>query len=161
MPEMIQRAKLEINLVASRFIVASTLALASVLLKDEPGFRNSLPEPIDVFDHSGNVNISLQAGVMAGLIAGNTYSRRTGRKNGEVSTGRTRKAMALAGLVTGVVINGLAETKVGMKQIDWENVADPIDAAYGITSAVAGAALGCRIHNPNTSEVTQRPLAQV
>ncbi len=126
-----------------RYVTAGIVSLAGILTKDIPGTRDRLPEPIDVMDHVGNVNISWQTGAMAGLAIGNYFANKAETENRHVDVPKTRLKMATVGLAAGLLLNSFTETRFGLSVLDiWgETTPDLVDLAYGTTAATASAAV--------------------
>ena len=98
-PKIVEKTKQKVKHNYLRYGVVAGTALTAVLVKDIEGVRDNLPEPWDVPDHLGNVNISLQAGYISGLFAGVIYSRYENEQGSTPVEARrkTRTIMALAG----------------------------------------------------------------
>ncbi len=101
-----------------------------------------MPEPFDFFDHAGVINGSAQLGYLSGLTVGKIIDGRA-NQNPEASPSvvSTRTKMALAGLSVGIVLNGLVETKLGIRLMNIETTPDPIDFVYGVSAASAASQL--------------------
>lgn len=124
-----------------KYTILSFAGLGLLLAKDIDGVRNILPEPFDIFDHIGNVNLSAQIGYLAGALTGVIYTRNKNKLHQVLSERKTRGVMAVGAAATGICINGLVETKTGQSLIHWQNTADPIDFIYGAITATAMGAL--------------------
>lgn len=98
--------------------------------------RDIAPDPVDFFNHNGNVLSS----VTAALIVSTAVHMRT---EGNKSYLKTK--ILSASLASGAIINALVETRTGlglpMVECMFDNcepTADPIDYAYGMVGAAGG-----------------------
>lgn len=131
----------KVNDVSTKFYLLLAGCTALIAAKEIPGTRDVLPEPFDVMDHAGNINGSAQFGYAAGMVAGKYYTHWTNDSEVVPSTRSVRTKMAMGGLAVGLAVNGLIESKFGMKLVHWENTSDPIDFIYGVGAATAAASL--------------------
>ena len=119
------------------------------LIKDIPGLRDKLPEPVDVVDHLSNVGYALYPGYVVGSIAAALSLFRQKRElhpRSYVDEERTKSVMLVAGLAVGALINAAVETRYGLRLFgDYpvsRSTPDVIDFAYGVaTTGVAAVAL--------------------
>lgn len=119
------------------------------LIKDIPGLRDKLPEPVDVVDHLSNVGYTLYPGYVVGSIAAALSLFRQKRELGPrsyVDEERTNSVMLVAGLAAGTLINAAVETRYGLRLLENYPVGNSkpeiIDFAYGLaTTAIAAVAL--------------------
>jgi hypothetical protein len=137
----IERLRTQVSHASIKYRVLAMSCIGLVFAKDADGMRNILPEPFDVLDHAGNINGSAQFGYAGGLLVGKLVADRANKQEDCPSKLSTRTKMALGGLSVGLLLNGLVETRFGMKLIHWENTSDPIDFAYGVGTATAVGAL--------------------
>ena len=98
-----------------KFLAAHTATFGTLIVRDLADARDKIPEPFDVFDHVGNCNLSLTAGVTASVITGLIATRGTENR---FSKSRLKKIMTVAGFATGLLLNSLSETRWGMNLID-------------------------------------------
>lgn len=122
---------------SAQALVVGTLAFT----KDIDGVRDNVPEPFDIMDHAGNIATSAHLGYASGLSLGLLAAKRMNERFENSSIKSLRAKMALGGFVTGLVINSLVETKFGISISNWQNTADPLDLAYGVTAATLSAGL--------------------
>lgn len=118
-----------------------TVAAASLIIRESEGARDIGPEPLDVFNHVGNVATSVSVGYCGAMVTGviaAEYANMRNEKGEETTTSSIRKKMVAGGLAAGIIVNGLVETKTGISLIGWENTPDPVDFAYGVSGAVIG-----------------------
>lgn len=128
-----------------------TVAAASLIIRESEGARDIGPEPLDVFNHVGNVGISVSVGYCGSMVAGAVaveHANMRSRKGEDTATSSICKKMVAGGIAAGIIVNGLVETKTGISLIGWENTPDPVDFAYG----VGGAAIGGLIPKPRVEE---------
>lgn len=125
----------------NKFYAMVGACIGLLIAKDEPGARGILPEPFDFFNHVGNIDGSAQVGYVAGILLGKLAANRANEKGEPLSKGSLRARMAAGGLVVGLVVNGLIESKWGMNLIHWQNTSDPLDFAYGVATSTAVAGL--------------------
>lgn len=86
-----------------------------------------LPNPINIFNHIGNVDSvipALVSGYLAGLIATKTL---------RLSKKQYLWLGILSGTLVGLACNILIEVPFGMKLLDQYNVSDILDAVWGTT----------------------------
>ena len=124
-----------------RFYISWAIGLAGSLVAAIPHARNHIPEPFDIFNHVANLNTSAPMGYAVGYLAGLLYSGREQQGTEEHVRRKTRGIMALGGLVAGVAVNTVSETKLGMSITHVGTTGDIIDFAYGTIAATALGAL--------------------
>ena len=121
-----------IDFLGRRVGTSVLLMLGSSASATNPNSRNMLPEPFDFFDHANNFALSGAIGLLTSMALVSAYE-----KVDNMSLRRVR-AVACAGacLVAGVA-NMLAETKMGVKLLHWENFTTPdmVDLVYGVPAA--------------------------
>ncbi|MCA9331356.1 hypothetical protein KC968_00270 [Candidatus Saccharibacteria bacterium] len=158
MVEMIQtykKAEAKVKHSVLRYSVIATSALAAVVLKEVPGSRDRLPEPLDISDHAGNINISLQLGYASGLAAGEIYSRFVEASEPKEAARKTRAVMALAGFCVGLAANTATETKFGLSVVPGAyGTPDATDLFYGVAASTFAAATGPSIRGVDMSHFT-------
>lgn len=144
----------EVSHANTKFSLISLTCLGLAAIKDIPGVRNIIPEPFDVFDHVGNVSLSVAMGYVGGLIVGKVAASRAKREDLITNNTAIRTRMAFGGLTVGVVLNGLVETRVGMSILPLINTPDTVDLVYGAAAAtVAGAFIPKVTQSPETEHV--------
>jgi hypothetical protein len=111
------------------------LALSSIYTKDQPGFRDIAPEPIDYFDHAGNVTYGVAAGAItaAATLVGNSI-------RGEENVSTVRRRAVMAAFCVGVALNTIGETKLGTSIFVNGMENEVTDFAYGVAATTAAAA---------------------
>lgn len=133
------REKVSFNIIKFGVLAVSFGALDYV--NDIPGTRDNLPEPFDIIDHAGNMNWSIEAGYIAGLLYAAYVARKNERGTPPPDRATLKTRMALGGLAAGLVVNSLVETKFGIGILNWDNGPDPIDLVYGVAVATGAALL--------------------
>ena len=140
--ERINDVRTKVTLFNLRYATAAVIGFAGMLTKDIPGTRNRLPEPFDLMDHVGNVNISWQTGAIAGLAIGAYAASTADMENRPLDVPKSRLLMGVAGFAVGLVLNSFSETKFGLQVLDiWNEITpDVVDLAYGTAATTASAA---------------------
>lgn len=124
--------------------------------------RHSIPEPLDLPNHAGNLVPSAPLGYIAGFYAQRAYTAISrGEDSPAIAKRKARAAMAGAGLAAGLMLNALAETRLGISVSHLANTPDTLDLAYGTAASVAGAAAGTNLQtvvvNPAGEMIVPRP----
>lgn len=107
-----------------------------------PGLR-SLPVPnvANIFQHIGNVPLSIFIGASASFMARNAYEvlQKPTESEQQLQT-RIRRIGLTAGIAAGVVGNAIYETKYGIDLLNIKHtMPDSVDLMYGVVAAAVGA----------------------
>ena len=135
-----------INGTSIRILGLAGVGAAAKITSAIPGVRGHIPEPFDIANHLGNVNVSTAAGALGGLLLGSLLSAtRAGESNSENGLKRrTQAAMAAGGLAVGAAINAATETKYGISLMPeftgWQDsTPGTTDFVYGtVVAGVSG-----------------------
>ncbi|HMT19405.1 MAG TPA: hypothetical protein PKD20_05085 [Candidatus Saccharibacteria bacterium] len=131
-PESSPKFKLSIK----RILASASVVPLALLVKDIPGARDNLPEPIDVIDHLSNAAYGVFPGYIIGNIVGKISLHRSAkeRKNSH-DIDRVRNSMLIGGLAMGGIINLAVETRYGLQLFgDFkvsQSTPDITDLVYG------------------------------
>jgi hypothetical protein len=131
-----RKKHLAMALASTTLLTANAIGLADKYTKGGPRLRHLLPEPFDLFSHSGNFVLSMYAGATAAYIAA-----RTQESEGVLSS-RRHKIAAGAGILVATALNSISEIKWGINLdpiVSSQDVADPIDMGYGIAAGTLAA----------------------
>ena len=102
--------------------------------------RDILPEPFDIFDHAGNMNVSMQLGI-AGAFAG----AKIAEKFDALPSIMKRAAVGMGSLAV-LSANVISETRFGVSiapdiLVGRNTTPDKIDLAYGVAAGAFGVSM--------------------
>jgi hypothetical protein len=115
-----------------RFVVVPELLIGVYFIfwlihEGRDRFGDLLPDPVNVFDHIGNVDSVIPA-LMVGSFVGFVLSRTI-----NLSKKRLKWIAVASGVTFGLLCNILIEIPWGMKFLNEPNVSDPLDVVWGTT----------------------------
>lgn len=152
-----EKAKTRVRHSALRMGVLYATSMSGLLLRSNPGSRDHLPEPFDLPDHIGNIDISSLLGYTSGLAAGQIYSSFEQKCEPKEAIRKTRTVMALAGFCVGLVANAATETKLGLSFVPGTSgTPDGIDLLYGVAASTIAATAGPLVSGIDTSSYISR-----
>jgi len=138
----------------SRFgftILRASAAITSLIsiTNAKDGVKAPMSGYVDVMNHISNFGGTLAACYPIGMYVGNTMLMSSETRQDPADARQARVGMAAAGMLVGLAVNTIFETRYGMRLVEDHSVADPIDFVYGVAGGVVGAALMPKLKSPS------------